>query len=63
MVASSPGRVKHPVQVVLFDYGGVLRGDGREMWTAGFARSTGSTINRPKRSRWVHVPAGWSIAA
>jgi putative hydrolase of the HAD superfamily len=32
MVASSPGRVKHPVQAVIFDYGGVLRADGREVW-------------------------------
>ena len=40
MVASSPGRVKHPVQVVLFDYGGVLRGDGREIWTAADAAAS-----------------------
>ena len=40
MVASSPGRVKHPVQAVLFDYGGVLRGDGREIWTAADAAAS-----------------------
>jgi HAD superfamily hydrolase (TIGR01509 family) len=30
MVASTSGGVKHPVRAVIFDYGGVLRGDGRE---------------------------------
>ena len=48
MVASSPGRVKHPVQAVLFDYGGVLRGDGREIWTAADAAAS-----LPPGTLWV----------
>ncbi len=34
MVALTSDRVKRPVGAVIFDYGGVLRGDGREVWTA-----------------------------
>ena len=33
MVADTPERVKRAIEAVIFDYGGVLRGDGREMWT------------------------------
>jgi len=34
MVADTHERVKRPVEAVIFDYGGVLRPDGREAWTA-----------------------------
>ena len=31
---SRSGALRPPVAAVIFDYGGVLRGDGRERWTA-----------------------------
>ena len=34
MVADASVRVKDPVHAVIFDYGGVLRGDGRALWNA-----------------------------
>jgi putative hydrolase of the HAD superfamily len=54
MVASSPGRVKHPVQAVLFDYGGVLRGDGREVWTA--ADATANLAPGTLWAAWHDIP-------
>jgi epoxide hydrolase-like predicted phosphatase len=34
MVASTSDGVKRPLRAVIFDYGGVLRADGREVWAA-----------------------------
>ena len=48
MVADTHERVKRPVQAVIFDYGGVLRNDGREMWTAADA-----TAGLPPGTLWA----------
>jgi putative hydrolase of the HAD superfamily len=48
MVADTHERVKHPVQAVIFDYGGVLRNDGREIWTAADA-----TAGLPPGTLWA----------
>lgn len=48
MVADTYERVKHPVQAVIFDYGGVLRGDGRELWTVADA-----TAGLPPGTLWA----------
>ena len=48
MVADTHERVKLPVQAVIFDYGGVLRNGGREMWTAADA-----TAGLPPGTLWA----------
>jgi putative hydrolase of the HAD superfamily len=48
MVTLSTDNVRHPIQAVIFDYGGVLRGDGREIWTAADA-----TAGLPSGTLWA----------
>jgi putative hydrolase of the HAD superfamily len=48
MVADTHERVKRPVDAVIFDYGGVLRNDGRELWTAADA-----TAGLPPGTLWA----------
>jgi putative hydrolase of the HAD superfamily len=54
MVALSSDRVKHPVEAVLFDYGGVLRGDGRQVWYA--ADATASLPPGTLWAAWHDIP-------
>jgi putative hydrolase of the HAD superfamily len=48
MVADTHERVKRPVEAVIFDYGGVLRNDRRELWTAADA-----TAGLPPGTLWA----------
>jgi putative hydrolase of the HAD superfamily len=54
MVASSPDGVKHPVRAVLFDYGGVLHGDARDVWAA--ADAAGGLPPGTLWAAWHDIP-------
>jgi putative hydrolase of the HAD superfamily len=48
MVACTRERVKRPIEAVIFDYGGVLRADGRASWDA-----VDPTLGLPRGTLWA----------